>query len=414
MRILLLALLSVLTAGISTSLAGDIKQTADEIAVAYAARVVGDNNRVRLVMDFDRRIKFKTMYLENPDRLVLDLEETIFGLDGSSDERIRGLVTDFRAGAIAPGRSRVVLLTSVPTRVEKYSIKPQQKDGRHRLTMDIIKTDRETYRDAIFLQTGALGESGNVAYKGDRIRRDRKGRAKQFTIVIDPGHGGIDGGAEGSGRTIEKSITLGFAVALKRVLEKTRNIRVLMTREHDVFVSLAERVSFARRNKADLMLSIHADSLRQRQIRGATIYTLSEVGSDEFSRTMAKNENRADIFAGLALPKEDTAVADILLDLARRETGVFSVQFASTLIDRLSGRISLIKNPHRAANFQVLRAPDIPSVLLELGYLSNADDVKQISSSEWQASTSEFVSQAIVAYQRTHEIRNAFLHLRAK
>ncbi len=378
------------------------RKTGKDFAVAYAARVVGDENRTRLVVDFDKKTDIETMYLENPDRVIFDLPETVFSFSKNRKERIRGLVSGFRYGTIAPGRSRIVLLTSAPVQVEQYSVKPLEKDGRFRLKLDLVKTSRDNYRNAIFLQSGTLGNSGNVAYKGNRIRRGNKDKSAKFTVVIDPGHGGIDGGAEGLGRSIEKTITLGFSLALERELQKFRDISVLLTRDRDVFVSLSERVAMARRNQADLMISVHADSLKQRSIRGATIYTLSAEGSDELARSIAENENRSDLFAGLALPAASTEVADILIDLTRRETELFSTQFASTLVTRLKGRIPLIKNPHRSANFQVLRAPEIPSVLLELGYLSNTKDEKQMTSSRWQTETARFVGKAIMAFQRTH------------
>lgn len=376
------------------------KQGNKSVAIAFAAKVAGDVNRTRLLVDFDRSVEFELLFLENPNRVVIDLSETLFSFSDKKQERLRGLITDFRYGAIAPGRSRIVLLTSAPTSVEKSSFAPLGDKGRYRLKLDFVKTDQESYRNAIFLQSGSFGKSGNVAHKGDRIRRRKSEEKTKFTIVIDPGHGGIDGGAEGQRKTIEKAVTLGFAKALKRHLEENDKIQVLMTREQDVFVSLSERVGFARRNQADLMISIHADSLTLRNIRGATIYTLSAEGSDELARMTAENENRSDMIAGLVLPEKNLEVADILIELTRRETKLFSTQFATTLVSYLKGRIPLIKNPKRDANFLVLRAPEVPSVLLELGYLSNLKDEQQMSSPKWQDKTAAKVRDAIVSHFR--------------
>ncbi len=371
------------------------------VVVAFAARVAGDSNRTRLVVDFDRTLRYSVQYLENPNRVIIDLPETVFSLGQKNSDLVRGVVTDFRYGAIAPGRSRIVLSTGVPVLVERFSLKPLGDDGHQRLMLDFVKTDHARYSAAIFKQAGSIGRSGNVAHKGDRIRRGKNRKEKKFTVVVDPGHGGIDGGAEGVNSKIEKDITLGFSLALKKVLEGDPRIRVLLTRERDVFVSLNERVSFARRNQADLMLSIHADTLKQRFVRGATIYTLSEEGSDELARALAEKENRSDLIAGLALSTKATEVADILIELTQRETRLFSNKFATALVTQLKGRIPLIKNPKRDANFHVLRAPDIPSVLFEMGYLSNKKDEKQLSSPEWQAATAIAVKKAILSFFNT-------------
>ena len=368
-------------------------------AIAFAARIAGDENRTRLVVDFDQKISFKILFLESPNRLIIDLPDTVFNFSKDRQKALHGLIAGLRYGAIAPGRSRIVLLTNSPTSIDKSSLEPHGENGHHRLKLDILKTDAESYRNAIFLQSGNFGKSGNVAYKGDRISRNSDENNK-ITIIIDPGHGGIDGGAEGKKAGAEKIITLNFALKLKHELEKSSMLRVLLTRNEDTFVSLSERVSFAQRNQADLMISLHADTLRQKQIRGATVYTLSQEGSDELAEYLAKKENRSDLVAGLALPEENTEVTDILIELTRRETKSFSLQIARNLVSQLKGRIKLIKNPLRAANFHVLRAPEIPSVLIELGYLSNATDEYQLSSALWQQTTAEHIKIAIMNYLR--------------
>ena len=367
--------------------------------IAFAARIAGDTNRTRLVIDFDRKFKYKTLFLENPNRLIIDLPDTVFSFGKDNNNALHGLVSDFRYGSIAPGRSRMVLQTSVPTRLGNSSLQPHGKNGYHRLLLDIIKTDQQSYRDAIFLQSGDLGASGNIAYKGDRIRRNNNGDNK-ITVIIDPGHGGIDGGAEGRKAGAEKNITLSIALKLKSELEKSRHLRVLLTRSGDTFVSLNERVAIARRNRAKLLISLHADTLKQKQIRGATIYTLSKEGSDELAKALADKENRSDLVAGLALSEQNSEVTDILIELTRRETKSFSLQIARALVSQLKTRIKLIKNPLRSANFHVLRAPEVPSVLIELGYLSNSIDEEQLSSNRWQQTTAEQMRIAIMNYLR--------------
>ncbi|MEL6736724.1 MAG: N-acetylmuramoyl-L-alanine amidase, partial [Pseudomonadota bacterium] len=221
---------------------------------------------------------------------------------------------------------------------------------------------------------------------------------EKLTIVLDPGHGGRDGGAVGQRKTIEKDIVLKFAKRLKTKLEKVPNLEVLLTRDRDKFLSLTQRIEFARSNNADLLLSIHADSLRQRYIRGATVYTLSDRGSDEVSRSLADGQNRAELVAGLQLPDQKPVVTDILIDLTRRETEVFSRKFASLLVQRFSDEIRLLKNPHRSADFFVLKAPEIPSVLLELGYLSNAKDEKLMQDPKWHEKAANRTRDAVLGF----------------
>ncbi len=402
MAIALLAGSLMLQVGTVASQAASVDKVGESgaTAIAYYSRIAGDKNRTRLVVDFDRIVNFKTLFLENPNRLIVDLPETIFSFGNDGKEPVYGLISDFRYGAIAPGRSRIVLLTSAPTRIDQATIKPLGDDGHYRLKLDIVKTDQQGYREAIFRQSGNIGASGNVAYKGDRIKRQNTRTKNRITVVIDPGHGGIDGGAKSQKAGTEKNITLNFALALKTELEKVKQLRVIMTRERDVFVSLSERVAIARRNKAKLMISIHADSLKQKGIRGATIYTLSQEGSDTLAQQMAESENRSDLLAGLSVPEQNSEVVDILVELTRRETEVFSKQFARTLVSQLKGRIPLIKNPQRAANFHVLRAPEVPSVLFELGYISNLKDIQQMNSPRWRQQTASNVKTAIMNYLR--------------
>ena len=207
---------------------------------------------------------------------------------------------------------------------------------------------------------------------------------QQFKIVLDPGHGGIDGGATGHSKTVEKSVVLDFVLKLQEELEKDSSFNVILTRDSDSFIGLRDRIAIVRRNKADLLISVHADTLNQKYIRGATIYTLSDEGSDELSRILARKQNKADLVAGLSLPSFKPVVTDILIDLTRRETEKYSVFFAGLMVQNLKNKVKLIHNPHRSANFFILKAPEIPSILFELGYLSNRKDEALMKSPEWQ------------------------------
>ena len=242
-----------------------------------------------------------------------------------------------------------------------------------------------------------LGSSGNIAPKGNRVRPSKK-KEGRFTIVVDPGHGGIDGGAVGSGGAQEKDIVFNFAKVLKEQLEASGPFDVLLTRTEDKFMSLRERLDFSRRSKADLFISLHADSLRQKFVRGSTIYTLSKKASDKLAERLAETENSADLVGGLAIEEEEDAVVDILVDLTTSETKRFSRRFSSLLVENLGKEIRLIKNPQRSAAFGVLKAPEVPSVLIELGYLSNKDDEKLLQSKEWQSKASLAISDSVFKF----------------
>ncbi|ETR74992.1 cell wall hydrolase [Afipia sp. P52-10] len=216
-------------------------------------------------------------------------------------------------------------------------------------------------------------------------------------MVIDPGHGGIDHGTQAQSGENEKTIVLDFAKALRDRIEKGGKYRVVMTRDDDTFVPLAQRVKIARNHKAALFVSIHADALPRGEgdAQGATVYTLSDTASDAEAAKLAEAENKADLIAGINLTEEPVEVADILIDLTRRETKAFSNRFARSLVREMKGIARLHKNPLKSAGFVVLKAPDVPSVLLELGYVSNKADLQLLVSESWRSRTVGSVAQAV-------------------
>ena len=235
----------------------------------------------------------------------------------------------------------------------------------------------------------------------DTSKRPNDGRP---LIVIDPGHGGPDTGTVASSGEMEKAIVLEFAQALSEKLEKSGKYRVLMTRTDDRFVPLGERVRFARHEGAALFVSIHADALAARgeaDVRGATVYTLSDTASDSEAARLAEDENKADVIAGVDLSSEPEEVAGILVDLAQRETKNFSHHFARTVVAELKTAAKLHRNPLKSAGFKVLKAPDVPSVLIELGYVSNKQDLKLMTSDAWRTRTSEAVALAVNTFFST-------------
>jgi len=214
-------------------------------------------------------------------------------------------------------------------------------------------------------------------------------------IVIDPGHGGIDPGAIGVSGIYEKHITLAMARELKAALERTGRYQVHLTRDRDVFIRLRDRVAIARQYGADLFISLHADAVQNPSIRGLSIYTLSQNSSDAESQALAEKENKADLIAGVDLSHESADVAGILIDLAQRETMNRSAAFAAEAVDEVGQEFSLLDNTHRFAGFAVLKAPDVPAVLIEMGYLSNEAEEKQLRQPTYRARLAKSIAHAI-------------------
>ena len=220
-------------------------------------------------------------------------------------------------------------------------------------------------------------------------------QSKTRVVVIDAGHGGIDSGTTGVDGLLEKNLVLDEALRLKKVLQK-RGYVVHLTRDTDIYIPLRERVNIARGYQADLFVSLHADSNPDASVSGASVYTLSESGSDKEAAALARKENQSDVIAGVDLSGENSPVASILIDLAQRDTMNRSSRFAETAVTQLSQATDILpREPHRAAAFAVLKAPDVPAVLIELGYLSNAHDCEQMGTAEWRDATAQAIAGAV-------------------
>ena len=361
-------------------------------------RIAGDRARTRIVLKYDKAFKPEWFLLRKPYRLVVDLPKTVFAID-SKAAKSAGLVSIVRYGQFSDDRSRLILGGNNPFAVERIGVMPEEDGSGHRLAIDLASASDTAFEEALARQSG-LKQFVRTAPKVDRLGTVPEGErtARPFTVVVDPGHGGIDGGARGANGTVEKTITLAFSVELKKMLEDTGKARVYLTRESDEFLRLSERVSIARQYEADLFISVHADTIRYRGVRGATVYTVSDKASDEVAQSIANSENLADHLAGIPAEETNHDVTDILLDLLRRETQTFSIRFARSLIGEMSNSVELIKNPHRFAGFQVLTAPDVPSVLLELGYLSNSKDEALLRDPKWRRRAGKSVVEAVVGY----------------
>lgn len=400
-RIALLLLLTVAgvgTAGDAASAAQD--NPADSLA-AYAARIVGDRARTRIVLEFDRRPEIAVRYIGKPDRIVVDLPSTVFTFP-EADLEARGLFRDIRYGSMDAGSARLVLTADRPARLVASEVMANENGEGYRLVLDAEMVSQQDFEKLVNEQSWmtASVDDASASLRGGRVAAVERATTGAFVIAIDAGHGGIDAGATGAAtKTQEKEITLAFAKALAERLKGEPGIEAFLVREGDEFLSLAERVTIARQRGANLLISFHADTLRQNNIRGATVYTISDKASDRMAADLAERENLSDAVGGVSYSSEPAEVSDILLDLTRRETQAFSISMADSVVKSFEGQVALINNPHRYAGFRVLQAHDVPSILLELGFLSNKEDEKQLLDPAWRVKIAELLAAAIKRYR---------------
>jgi len=366
------------------------------IPVATDVRLGGDDKQTRFVIDLTQKVDVAAFTLADPYRVVIDLPQVTFKLPAKEGEHGRGLVKAFRYGLIMQGGSRIVLDTKGPVRVEKAFALGPTAGQPARLVIDLSATDRDSFLRNITMQDRSLRPSTAKAISAPP---EVAGDARPL-IVVDPGHGGIDSGTKSGSGQDEKDVVLAFGQMLRDKLEKTGKYRVAMTRSDDTFIPLDERVRFARANKASLFISIHADSIprSEGQAEGASVYTLSAHASDAEAARLAEVENKSDVIAGVDLSSEPNDVANILIDLAQRETKAFSLQFARDLVGEFKATTRLHMHPLKSAGFIVLKAPDVPSVLVELGYMSTKDDLVHLMSADWRARTADSLVHAVDAF----------------
>jgi N-acetylmuramoyl-L-alanine amidase len=371
----------------------------EDVPVASAVRVGGDESQTRLVVDFSHKVDIRAFTLANPYRVVIDMPQVAFQFPARTGESGRGLIKAFRFGLVMQGGSRIVIDLSKPARIEKAFVLESSNEQPARMILDLAAIDREAFLRAIALENRAP----DVGYKRMPSPPATPDSDPRPLVVIDPGHGGIDNGTRAASGELEKSIVLEFSLLLREQIEKTGKYRVVMTRSDDTFIPLGERVAIARQRQAQLLVSVHADALARGDgdAQGATVYTLSDRASDAAAARLAESENGSDAIAGLDLSAEPDDVADILFDLARRETKTFSVQFARGLVTEMRNATRMHKDPLRSAGFRVLKAPDVPSVLIELGYVSNRGDLKHLTSEAWRNRTAASIAKAIDTYLAT-------------
>ncbi len=376
--------------------------------VASDARLAGDGKRTRFVLDLDKSIQFRAFALADPYRVVVDIPQVSFQLPPETGITGRGLVKAFRYGMVMPGGSRIVFDLTGPAKIAKSYVLDAANGQPPRLVLELEEVDRTNFVQSLAVESRpqlrpAIADAADpiVAMKAAAEPRPADAVDLRPVVVIDPGHGGVDNGTQaGGGENNEKDLVLGFGLALRDRIEKSGKYRVVMTREDDTFVPLADRVRIARNQSAALFVSIHADALPRGEgdAQGATIYTLSDRASDSEAERLAEAENKADAIGGVNLTEEPTEVADILIDLARRETRTFSNRFARLLMGEMKTTARMHKRPLKSAGFKVLKAPDVPSVLVELGYVSNKDDLEHLLSENWRTRIVGSMGQAIDAF----------------
>jgi len=376
-----------------------VKVAAAHQATATAATLAGDSKRTTFRLELSDGVTAEIFTLAEPYRVVVDLPDVAFDLaDGTGKDGL-GLIKAFRYGLFAEHKARIVIDTTGPVRVE-HAAMTATGDTAVSFTFDIVATAPESFGHG----TGPNRSEKPAPPMPEADPHFKPKPHGKPVIIIDPGHGGIDGGAVGARNLREKDIVLAVAKELRGVLAAGRRYDVQLTRSSDIFVSLDHRVSHSIKSGAELFISLHADSLGEpgsaQTIRGATVYTLSDRASDEQARLMAEKENASDLVAGLASVNSEAAdqLKNILIDLLKRETANFSKDFSSVLVRQLKRKIILSRDPQRSAAFKVLKQTHSPSVLVELGYLSNSDDEQLLSDPAWQKQAASSIAAAVDDY----------------
>ncbi len=392
-------------------------------AVVTDVRVGEHGQSTRFVLELDRQVKFSVFMLANPYRVVIDLPEVGWRLPPRPLPSNTGLLNQFRYGLFKAGTSRIVLDVKGTAAVEKTFLLGPEGGAGYRLVVDLTAVSPRTFMARVGqppLRVASIGApTARQVPKGmltpplnapapmlnsrppalfattSSATRQRK---KWPLIILDPGHGGVDPGTHGRSGVYEKHITLSAAREFKVMLEKSGRYRVLLTRNRDIFIRLRDRISIARDAGADLFISLHADAIKNRKIRGLSVYTLSERASDKEAAGLAEKENKSDLIAGIDLSDKTPEVANILIDLTQRESMNQSARFAEGLVKELARKTKLLRNTHRFAGFVVLKAPDVPSVLIELGFLSNRRDEKALTRKPYRAKLGRAIVEAVNSY----------------
>lgn len=366
-------------------------------AKASAITAEGETGQdVVVALAISQPVPWRVRLLDNPPRLILDVREVDWSPIAQvpqSAPQIAGL----RAGIFRAGWSRLVLELKTPMLVQTAAMetaKGQGGDGAV-IRIGLVPATPDDFADAAALPEPPDWSLPQAAALPDPLPGRKDG---PVVVVLDPGHGGIDPGAERDGQK-EADLMLGFARELKELLLRDGRFQVVMTREEDIFVPLETRISIARAAGAEVFLSLHADAIAEGEAQGATIYTLSDEATDAASAALAERHDRDDLLAGVDLRDQDDLVASVLMDMARTETEPRTARLAAALETAIKAAgLKMHRHPHQEAGFSVLKSPDIPSALLELGFLSSARDLKRLEDKDWRAGMAEALRQALIAW----------------
>ena len=376
-------------------------------AQATDARVSGNDKKTTFELDLTDGVTAEVFTLANPYRVIVDLPDVTFQLKTGAGEQGQGLVQAFRYGLFAERKGRVVIDTTGPVKIAGAAMTRLTTGGGIVLKVSLEQMDADSFGAG----TGAGAKTADAKPPAPEEATVKPKNRTRPVIVIDAGHGGIDPGAVGVGSVAEKTIVLAVAQQVKAALAQTGRYDAKMTRSTDVFVSLDRRLKLSSDYAADLFISLHADSIQEKNvaenIRGATVYTLSEKASDEQARIMAEKENASDLIAGLETADAGgkDQVKNILIDLLKRETSNFSTDFSNVVAAKLGKAITMSRDPKRSAAFKVLKQSHAPSVLIELGYMSDTLDQQQMTTLAWQKQVGGSIAAAVQAYftKRTAE-----------
>ena len=387
-------------------------------ASLLAVRVWPSPEYTRITLEGSTKLRYSHMLVQDPDRLVIDLEgvqlnsvlQSLPSKVMESDPYIRLI----RAGQNRPGVVRVVVELKAAINPQMFALTPVGNYG-HRLVLDLHPTEEHDPLLALIMKDSpldaAVGDSGQASSANVRsvpTERNTTARAEPnvnrlFTVVLDPGHGGEDPGAVGAAGSYEKNVTLSIARRLKRKIDAEPNMRAVLTRDGDYFVPLGQRVIRARRVRADLFVSIHADAFVKPEANGSSVYVLSERGaSSTAARWLAQKENDADLIGGINLAHQDGHIARTLLDLSQTATINDSLKLGRAMLGEIGGINRLHKSDVEQAGFAVLKAPDIPSVLVETAFISNPSEERRLNDEAYQDKMATALMRGIKRYFDTN------------
>ncbi|WP_367181330.1 N-acetylmuramoyl-L-alanine amidase [uncultured Roseovarius sp.] len=361
-----------------------------------ASGITDKGRSVVVDLKLSQGVPYRAFTLDAPRRLVLDFREVDWGDMAPRELDQSERVSNVRVGGFRPGWSRMVVDLEGPYLMQTTALNVDAESGAAALEVVLRQGEAEEFaaRSGTPAMSGwDLPEDGKPA-----VIKPRQRGEGPLRVVLDPGHGGIDPGAEKAG-AVEKNLMLSFARELKETLIRAGGFEVILTREDDSFVSLERRVAIAHQVNGDILISLHADAVTEGQATGVTAYVLSESASDKASAALAERHDRSDILAGIDLHGTDDVVADVLIDLARQETQPRATLLSEALILGI-GEYDLPVNsrPIRSAGFSVLKSPDIPSVLLELGFLSSPRDLENLKDAAWRNDLAQGITDALKAW----------------